>query len=118
VEKLLNAGFIYLVPLTEWVSNLIPVNKKQGTIHVCMGFQDLNKAYPKENFPTPLFDQILDECAISKVFYFVDGFLGYNKFRSNPRINIRRHLFVLGVLSHTRKCLSTLKKPEKPSNDP
>jgi hypothetical protein len=26
VEKLLNVNFIYLVPLTEWVSNTIPVN--------------------------------------------------------------------------------------------
>jgi hypothetical protein len=38
VEKLLNAGFIYPIPLTEWVSNPILVNKKQGTIHVCMDF--------------------------------------------------------------------------------
>lgn len=32
IEKLLKVGFIYLVSLTEWVSNLIPINKKQGTI--------------------------------------------------------------------------------------
>jgi hypothetical protein len=56
VEKIFNAGFIYLVPLTEWVSNPIPVNKKQGTIHVCMEFRDLNKACPKYNFPTPFID--------------------------------------------------------------
>ena len=28
IEKLLKAGFIYPVPLTEWVSNIVPVNKK------------------------------------------------------------------------------------------
>ena len=28
VEKLLNAGFIYPIPLTEWVSNIVPVDKK------------------------------------------------------------------------------------------
>ena len=56
VEKLLNVGFIYLVPLTKWVSNPIPINKKQGTICVCMDFQDLNKAFPKDNFPTPFID--------------------------------------------------------------
>jgi hypothetical protein len=39
VEKILNAGFIYMVPLTEWVSNLEPVNKKKGTICVCMDFR-------------------------------------------------------------------------------
>jgi hypothetical protein len=38
VEKLLNDGFIYSVRLTEWVSNLVPIDKKQGTIHVCMDF--------------------------------------------------------------------------------
>jgi hypothetical protein len=38
VEKLLKDGFIYLVPLTEWVSNPILVDKKQGTIHICMDF--------------------------------------------------------------------------------
>jgi hypothetical protein len=36
VEKLLNTGFIYLVPLTEWVCNPIPMDKKKGTICVCM----------------------------------------------------------------------------------
>jgi hypothetical protein len=46
VEKLLNEGFIYLVPLTKWVNNPIHVNKKQGTIRVCMDFRDLNKACP------------------------------------------------------------------------
>jgi hypothetical protein len=79
VEKLLNAGFIYLVPLTEWVSNIIPVNKKQGTIHVCMGFQDLNKAYPKEKFSKPFIDHILYECTGSEDFSFMDIFSVYNQ---------------------------------------
>ena len=56
VEKLLKAGFIYPVPLTEWVSNIVPVNKKQGTIRVCINFRDLNRACPKYNFPTPYLD--------------------------------------------------------------
>jgi hypothetical protein len=79
VEKIFNVGFIYLVPLTKWVSNPITVNKKQGTIHVCMDFKDLNKACPKDNFSTPFIDQILDECAGSEIFSFMDIFLGYNQ---------------------------------------
>ena len=79
VEKLLNVGFIYLVPLTEWVSIPILVNKKKGTIRVCMEFHDLNKACPKDNFPMPFIDQILDECAGSEIFSFIDGFSGYNQ---------------------------------------
>jgi hypothetical protein len=78
VEKLIKESFIYPVHLTQWVSNLMPVDKKQGTIHVCMDFSDLNKAFPKDNFPTPLIDQIVDECADWEAFSFMDGFSGYN----------------------------------------
>jgi hypothetical protein len=56
VEKLLKAGFIYPIHLTQWVSNPVPVNKKQGTIRVCTDFRDLNKACPKDNFSTPFID--------------------------------------------------------------
>jgi hypothetical protein len=89
VEKLLNDGFIYLVPLIEWVSNPIPMNKKQGTIHVCMHFSDLNKACPKDNFLTPFIDQILDECEGSEVFFLWTNFQDITKFRLGPRTNIR-----------------------------
>jgi hypothetical protein len=44
-----------------------------------MDFHDLNKACPKDNFLTPFIDQILDECAGSEVFYFMDGFSRYNQ---------------------------------------
>jgi hypothetical protein len=84
VEKLLNVGFIYLFPLTYWVSNPIPVDKKQGTIRVCMDFYDLNKACLKDNLPTPFIDHILDECVGREVFSFMDRFLGYNQIQIKP----------------------------------
>jgi hypothetical protein len=56
VEKLIKVGFIYPVQVTQWVSNPVPVNKKQGMIHVCTNFHDLNKACPKDNFPMPFID--------------------------------------------------------------
>jgi hypothetical protein len=85
VKKLLNVGFIHLVRLTEWVSNPILVDKKQGTIHICMDFRDLNKPCPKDNFPTPFIDLIIDKCAGSEVFSFLDGFLGYNQIQIKPK---------------------------------
>jgi hypothetical protein len=84
VEKLLNASLIYPVPLTEWVSNSIPMDKKQVTIRVCMDFHDLNKACPKENVSTPFIDQILDECVGSKEFYFMDRFSRSNQMQIKP----------------------------------
>jgi hypothetical protein len=84
VEKLLKAGFIYPIHLTEWVSNPVPVDKKQGTIRVCTDFHDLNKACPKDNYPTPFIDQIIDECAGCEAFSFMDGFSGYNQIQIKP----------------------------------
>jgi hypothetical protein len=79
VEELLKVGFIYPIHLTQWVSNPIPVDKKQGTIRVCIDFCDLNKACPKDNYPTPFIIHIIDECAGCEAFLFMDGFLGYNQ---------------------------------------
>jgi hypothetical protein len=84
VEKLLKADFIYPIHLPQWVSNPVPVNKKQGTIHVCIDFRDLNKACPKDNFPTPFINQIIDEYVGCKAFSFMDGFLGYNQIQIKP----------------------------------
>ena len=85
VEKLLKASFIYPVPLTEWVSNIVLVTKKQGTIQVCVDYRDLNKACPKENYPTPFIDQIIDDCARCEIFSFMDGFSGYNQIDILPQ---------------------------------
>jgi hypothetical protein len=95
-EKLINVGSIYPVALIEWVSNPVSMNKKHGNIRVCMDFRDLNKACPKDKFPTPFIDHILDECMGSEVFSFIDRFSGYNQIQIKPRINIRCHLFDLG----------------------
>jgi hypothetical protein len=79
VKKLLKDDFIYLVPLIEWVSNIMPVTKKHGTIHVCVDYQDLNKVCPMDNYPTPFIDQIINYCARCEVFLFMDGFSSYNQ---------------------------------------
>ena len=55
-EKILRAGFIYPIPLTGWVSNIVPMNEKKGTIRVCINFRDLNRSCPKDNLPTPYID--------------------------------------------------------------
>ena len=79
VEKLLKANLIYLVPLTEWVSNIVPITKKQGTIRVCVDYRDLNKACPKDNYPSPFIDHIIDDCAGCEVLSYMDGFSDYNQ---------------------------------------
>jgi hypothetical protein len=84
LKKLLKDGFIYPVALTDWVSNLVLVNKKQGTICICVYYRDINKAYSKENYPTPFVDHIVDECEESEIFSLMDGFSGYNQINILP----------------------------------
>jgi hypothetical protein len=79
VEKLLKSGFIYPVPLIEWVSNIVLVTKKQGKIRVCVDYRDINKACRKDNYSTPFIDQIIDNYTGSVILYFMDGFSGYNQ---------------------------------------
>jgi len=62
IDKLLKSGFIYPIPLTEWISNVVAVNKKQGTNRVSIDFRDLNKVCPKDNFPTLHIDHIIRKC--------------------------------------------------------
>jgi hypothetical protein len=78
VEKLLKFVFVYPVAFTEWVSNLVPVMKKQGMICVCVDYRDINKYFPKDNYPTPF----IDDCGRSEIFSLMDGFF------SNNQINI------------------------------
>ena len=79
VEKLLCVGFIYPILLTDSVSNIVPIMKKQGKIRVCVDYRDVNLACPKDNYPTPFIDQITDECARCEIFSFMDGFSCYNQ---------------------------------------
>jgi hypothetical protein len=83
-EKLLKADFIYPVALIDWVSNLFSIDKKQGTIRVCVDYRDINKACPKDNLPTPFIDQIVDDCGRSEIFSLMDGFSGYNQINILP----------------------------------
>ena len=94
VEKLLRAGFNYPIPLTDWVSNIVHVNKKQGKIRICIDYRNINRACPKDNYPTPYIDQIIDDYVRSEIFSFMDGFPVIIKSTYSPLINQKRHSFV------------------------
>ena len=70
--------------MTDWVSNIFPITKKQGTIRVCVDYRDINKACLKDNYPSPDIDQIIDDCAENEIFSFMDGFFGYNQINILP----------------------------------
>ena len=49
-----------------------------------MDYHDFNRACPKDNYPTPFIDQIIDECAGSEIYSLMDGFSGYNQINIAP----------------------------------
>ena len=76
VNKLLVAGFIWEVYYSNCLANVFLVNKTNGKWKICMDFTDLNKAYPKDNFPLLRIDQLVDSIAGHKIFTFIDAFSG------------------------------------------
>ena len=81
IEKLLKAGFIKPIEHPTWLSNIVPVKKKNGQIRVCADFRDLNKAFPKDDFPLPNVNMLVDGTAGHELFSFMDGFSGYNQIK-------------------------------------
>nr|GEX52377.1 reverse transcriptase domain-containing protein [Tanacetum cinerariifolium] len=104
VIKLLDAGLIYPISDSPWVSQVYCVPKKGGfTVvenednelistclvtgwRVCIDYRKLNEATRKDHFPLPFMDQMLERLAGNQYYCFLDGFLVIFKFPSIPRI--------------------------------
>ena len=79
IQKQLSVGFISVVQYPEWLANVIPIPKKDGKVRVCVAFRNLNKAIPKDDFPLPHIDMMVDSTAEHAMLSFMDGFSGYNQ---------------------------------------
>ncbi|XP_045822052.1 uncharacterized protein LOC123914933 [Trifolium pratense] len=84
VKKQFDAGFLTVAKYPQWVANIVPVPKKDGKVRMCVDYRDLNRASPKDDFPLPHIDVLVDNTAQSSVFSFMDGFSGYNQIKMNP----------------------------------
>ncbi|GKD42733.1 reverse transcriptase domain-containing protein [Tanacetum coccineum] len=103
VIKLLNAGLIYPISDSPWVSPVHYVPKKGGMIvvenkdneliptrfvtgwHVCIDYRKLNDATRKDHFPLPFMDEMLERLAGNEYYYFLDGFSRYFQILIDPQ---------------------------------
>uniref|UniRef100_A0A2N9GHZ5 RNA-directed DNA polymerase n=1 Tax=Fagus sylvatica TaxID=28930 RepID=A0A2N9GHZ5_FAGSY len=84
VNRLVEAGAIREILYPTWLSNTVVVKKKNGKWRVCIDFTDLNKACPKDPFPLPKIDQLVDATAGHQRMSFLDAFQGYHQIAMNP----------------------------------
>jgi len=79
IKRLLKCGFIRPVRYVDWLANVVPVKKKNGTIRVCIDFRDLNLATPKDEYPMPVAEMLVDSAAGFEYLSMLDGYSGYNQ---------------------------------------
>ncbi|XP_074362906.1 uncharacterized protein LOC141703225 [Apium graveolens] len=79
VERLLDVGLIRESFYPEWLANPVLVKKPNGKWRTCVDFTDLNKACPKDSFPLPRIDQLVDATAGHALLSFMDAYSGYNQ---------------------------------------
>ncbi|GKC16055.1 reverse transcriptase domain-containing protein [Tanacetum coccineum] len=107
VEKLLNAGLIYPISDSPWVSPVHCIPKKGGFIvvendeneliptqlvtgwRVCIDYRKLNEATHKDHFPLPFMDKMLERLAGNDYYYFLDGFSSYFQIPIDPKDQVK-----------------------------
>ena len=84
IGKLLQAKAIREVEYPKWLANVVLVKKANGKWRLCIDFIDINRAYPKDSFPLPRIDLIVDVTASHELLSFMDAFSGYNQINMDP----------------------------------
>ena len=72
VEKLLEVDFIREVFYPDWLANVVTVKKSNVKWRMCVNFTDLNKVYPKDSFPLPRVDKLVNPTTGHKLLSFMD----------------------------------------------
>ncbi|KAJ0494070.1 putative nucleotidyltransferase, Ribonuclease H [Helianthus annuus] len=98
----LDAGIIYPISDSQWVSPTQTVPKKAGIQvvkndageevatrpvtgwRICIDYRKLNTATSKDHFPLPFIDQIVEKLSGQKFYCFLDGYSGYNQIAIHP----------------------------------
>ncbi|XP_050216076.1 uncharacterized protein LOC126667151 [Mercurialis annua] len=78
IKRLEDAKFIREAQYTEWLSNIVPVMKKNGKLRVCVDFRNLNLATPKDEYPMPVADMLIDRAAGHTILSFLDAHSGWS----------------------------------------
>ena len=84
VNKLLQAKAIREAEYPDWLANVVLVKKANDKLRLCIDLTDINLACPKDSFPLPWIDLIVDATAGHELLSFMDAFSGYNHIKMDP----------------------------------
>ena len=87
--KLRDAGIIKPIRHSSWMSNLVPVKKKNGDIRLCVDFRNFNISSLKDNYGLPNMEAMLQKVTGSELMSMMDGFSGYNEVVVKESDNLR-----------------------------
>jgi hypothetical protein len=79
IAKLLAVGFNKEVYHPKWLANPVLVQKKYGKWRMCVDYTGLNKVWPKDLFPLPRIDQVVDSTSRCETLGFLDEYSGYHQ---------------------------------------
>ena len=85
VRKLMDSNFVRKEQQPDRTANIIIVPEKNRKIQICNNFYDLHTACPKDEFPLPIMDVMIDNMCGFERMCFVDRFSGYNQIKMYPK---------------------------------
>ena len=95
VDKLLQANAIREVEYPKWLANIVLIKKANDKWRLCIDFTYINKSCPKDSFPLPQIDLIVDATAGHELLSFMDAFSSYNLISMDPN-DQEKTSFVIG----------------------
>jgi len=114
VNKLIDAGFIREVKYSTWITNIVPVRKKNSQLRICVDFWDANDACPKDDCSFLATKLMIDATTDHEALSFMDCTAGYNQIQMTLADQEAHHFVHQRVSFATRWCLLAWKMWEWP----
>lgn len=105
LNKLLVAGFIQEVKYPTWLANMVIVPKRNGKWMMCVDYTDLNKACPKDSYPSPRIYLLVNSISSYEVLSFLNAYSGYNEIPIHPNDIEKKKAF---ITAHETYCCKVM----------
>nr|GEV26760.1 reverse transcriptase domain-containing protein [Tanacetum cinerariifolium] len=106
VGKLVEAEIMKEVHYHDWLSNSVMVKKHDGSWRMCVDFQDLNNACPKDGYPLPEIDWKVESLCGFPFKCFLDAYKGYHQIQMATEDEEKQRSSQVKEYSATQRCLS------------